>query len=52
MKKKIGIIGYGGVAIANHKNSYALAKDAEIVAVADFAESLKIKTNVLLRIVW
>ena len=35
MKKKIGIIGYGWVAGANHRSSYSLAKDAEIVAVCD-----------------
>lgn len=35
MKKKIGIIGYGWVAGENHKNSYELAKDYEIVAVCD-----------------
>lgn len=35
MKKKIGIIGYGWVASANHRSSYNLAKDAEIVAVCD-----------------
>lgn len=35
MKNKIGIIGYGWVAGANHKNSYALSKDANIVAVCD-----------------
>lgn len=35
MKNKIGIIGYGGVARTNHKNSYRLAKDAEVVAVCD-----------------
>ena len=32
MKKKVGIIGYGWVAGANHRASYALSKDAEIVA--------------------
>ena len=37
MKKKIGIIGYGWVARANHRNSYRLAKDAEIVAVCDIS---------------
>ena len=35
MKRKVGIIGYGWVAGANHKNSYAQAKDVEIVAVCD-----------------
>lgn len=35
MKNKIGIIGYGWVAGANHRRSYKLAKDAEIVAVCD-----------------
>lgn len=35
MKKRIGIIGYGWVAGANHRSSYSLAKDAEIVAVCD-----------------
>ena len=35
MKRKVGIIGYGWVAGANHKNSYAQAKDVEIVAVGD-----------------
>ena len=35
MKKKVGIIGYGWVAGANHKNSYAQAKNVEIVAVCD-----------------
>lgn len=35
MRNKIGIIGYGWVASANHRNSYKLSKDAEIVAVCD-----------------
>ena len=35
MKKKVGIIGYGWVAGANHRNSYLQAKDVEIVAVCD-----------------
>ena len=32
---KVGIIGYGWVAGANHRSSYARAKDVEIVAVCD-----------------
>lgn len=35
MKTKVGIIGYGGVARTNHKLSYGVAKDAEVVAVCD-----------------
>lgn len=35
MKNKIGIIGYGWVAGANHKDSYDLLNDIEIVAVCD-----------------
>lgn len=35
MKNKIGIIGYGWVASENHRNSYQLSKDAQIVAVCD-----------------
>lgn len=35
MKTKVGIIGYGWVAGANHRNSYAHTKDVEIVAVCD-----------------
>ena len=35
MKNKIGIIGYGGVADYNHRTSYKLSKDAEVVAVCD-----------------
>ena len=35
MKNKIGIIGYGWVARANHRKSYQLVKDVEIVAVCD-----------------
>ena len=35
MKTKVGIIGYGWVASSNHKRSYAIAKDVEIVAVCD-----------------
>ena len=35
MKKKVGIIGYGWVAGANHRNSYLQAQDVEIVAVCD-----------------
>ena len=39
MKRKVGIIGYGWVAGANHKNSYAQVKDVEIVAVCDVRDS-------------
>lgn len=35
MKNKIGIIGYGWVASENHRNSYKLSEDAQIVAVCD-----------------
>ena len=35
MRNRIGIIGYGWVASANHRNSYKLSQDAEIVAVCD-----------------
>lgn len=35
MKTKVGIIGYGWVASANHKSSYDLTKDVEITAVCD-----------------
>lgn len=35
MKNKIGIIGYGWVASANHRASYKLSDDARIVAVCD-----------------
>lgn len=35
MKNRIGIIGYGGVAGSNHRASYKLAKEAQIVAVCD-----------------
>lgn len=45
MKKKIGIIGYGWVAGANHRSSYNLAKDAEIVAVCDTKESARAKAK-------
>jgi len=45
MKRKIGIIGYGWVAGANHRSSYALSKDAEIVAVCDIKESARKKAQ-------
>ena len=45
MKKRIGIIGYGWVAGANHRASYALAKDAEIVAVCDVKEAARKKAQ-------
>ena len=45
MKKRIGIIGYGWVASVNHRNSYALAKDAEIVAVCDVKEAARKKAQ-------
>ena len=35
LKKKVGIIGYGWVASANHRSSYSHANDVEIVAVCD-----------------
>ena len=35
MKKRIGIIGYGWVAGANHRMSYKLSPESEIVAVCD-----------------
>ena len=51
MKKKVGIIGYGGVATSNHKTSYAQATgEVEIVAVCDIdagrAEEFGKKLNV------
>ena len=45
MKRKIGIIGYGWVAGANHRSSYALSKDAEIVAVCDVKEAARKKAQ-------
>ena len=45
MKRKIGIIGYGWVAGANHKKSYELAKDAEIVAVCDVRPAAREKAK-------
>ena len=39
MKRKVGIIGYGGVATSNHKTSYAQATgEVEIVAVCDVSK--------------
>ena len=50
MKNKIGIIGYGGVADYNHRTSYKLSKDAEVVAVCDIDPKAlqKAKQKVLL----
>ena len=45
MKKRIGIIGYGWVAGANHRWSYSLAKDAQIVAVCDVKEAARAKAK-------
>lgn len=41
MRKRIGIIGYGWVASANHKNSYSITKNAEIVAICDINEAAR-----------
>ncbi len=45
LKRKVGIIGYGWVASVNHKNSYDLVKDAEIVAVCDVREEALLKAK-------
>ena len=45
MKKRVGIIGYGMVASSNHKASYKLSAEAEVVAVCDINEKAREKAK-------